>query len=85
MRKARGSLETAFADGERLYGRRMDGFDLAVVDEAHRTAGDHGRAKVVIHDNTPRTPGLVVLPRPSPVSPVQQAPAFPEVAPASWA
>ncbi|MFD5067989.1 Helicase associated domain protein [Streptomyces sp. NPDC058369] len=35
-----------------LYGQRMDGFDLAIVDEAHGTAGDLGRPWAAIHDNT---------------------------------
>ncbi|CAL9677077.1 hypothetical protein SUDANB178_07863 (plasmid) [Streptomyces sp. enrichment culture] len=42
QRKVRGPLEAALAGGERLYGQRMDGFDLAIVDEAHGTAGDRG-------------------------------------------
>ncbi|MFH8259299.1 DEAD/DEAH box helicase [Streptomyces roseolus] len=50
-RKVRGPLEAALAGGERLYGQRMDGFDLAVVDEAHGTAGDLGRPWAAIHDN----------------------------------
>ncbi|WP_443056328.1 DEAD/DEAH box helicase family protein [Streptomyces sp. IBSBF 3136] len=29
----------------------MDSFDLTVVDEAHGTAGDLGRAWAAIHDN----------------------------------
>ncbi|MFF7366019.1 Helicase associated domain protein [Streptomyces sp. NPDC008125] len=51
-RKVRGPLESALAGGERLYGQRMDGFDLAIVDEAHGTAGDLGRPWAAIHDNT---------------------------------
>jgi superfamily II DNA or RNA helicase len=51
QRKVRGPLEAALAGGERLYGQRMDGFDLAVVDEAHGTAGDLGRPWAAIHDN----------------------------------
>ncbi|RSS58426.1 DEAD/DEAH box helicase [Streptomyces sp. WAC01280] len=51
-RKVRGPLETALAGGERLYGQQMAGFDLAVVDEAHGTAGDLGRPWAAIHDNT---------------------------------
>ncbi|MFF7079078.1 hypothetical protein [Streptomyces lavendulae] len=35
MRKIRGLLEAVWADGERLYGQQMTGFDLAIVDEAH--------------------------------------------------
>ncbi|GGV19460.1 helicase [Streptomyces litmocidini] len=50
-RKVRGPLEAALAGGERLYGQRMDGFDLAIVDEAHGTAGDLGRPWAAIHDN----------------------------------
>ncbi|WP_376239782.1 MULTISPECIES: Helicase associated domain protein [unclassified Streptomyces] len=50
-RKVRGPLEAALAGGERLYGQRMAGFDLAIVDEAHGTAGDLGRPWAAIHDN----------------------------------
>lgn len=50
-RKVRGPLEAALAGGERLYGQRMDGFHLAIVDEAHGTAGDLGRPWAAIHDN----------------------------------
>ncbi|AYV32921.1 Helicase associated domain protein (plasmid) [Streptomyces sp. ADI95-16] len=52
QRKVRGPLEAALAGGERLYGQRMEGFDLAIVDEAHGTAGDLGRPWAAIHDNT---------------------------------
>ncbi|MDL5206696.1 DEAD/DEAH box helicase [Streptomyces sp. ALI-76-A] len=51
QRKVRGPLEAALAGGDRLYGQRMDGFDLAIVDEAHGTAGDLGRPWAAIHDN----------------------------------
>lgn len=51
QRKVRGPLEAALAGGERLYGQQMDGFDLAIVDEAHETAGDLGRPWAAIHDN----------------------------------
>ncbi|WP_329453784.1 DEAD/DEAH box helicase [Streptomyces sp. NBC_01497] len=51
QRRVRGPLEAALAGGERLYGQRMDGFDLAIVDEAHGTAGDLGRPWAAIHDN----------------------------------
>ncbi|MFG3142497.1 Helicase associated domain protein [Streptomyces sp. NPDC048211] len=51
QRKVRGPLEAALAGGERLYGQRMDRFDLAIVDEAHGTAGDLGRPWAAIHDN----------------------------------
>ncbi|MFZ3554204.1 Helicase associated domain protein [Streptomyces sp. BH055] len=51
-RKVRGPLEAALAGGERLYGQQMAGFDLAIVDEAHGTAGDLGRPWAAIHDNT---------------------------------
>ncbi|NEC15255.1 DEAD/DEAH box helicase family protein [Streptomyces sp. SID8014] len=51
QRKVRGPLEAALAGGERLYGQRMDAFDLAIVDEAHGTAGDLGRPWAAIHDN----------------------------------
>lgn len=50
--RVRGPLEAALAGGKRLYGQRMDGFDLAVVDETHGTAGDLGQAWAAIHDNT---------------------------------
>jgi superfamily II DNA or RNA helicase len=50
--RVRGPLEAALAGGERLYGQRMAGFDLAIVDEAHGTAGDLGRPWAAIHDNT---------------------------------
>ncbi|MFB7632297.1 Helicase associated domain protein [Streptomyces sp. NPDC056149] len=49
--KIRGPLEMALAGGERLYGQQMAGFDLAIVDEAHGTAGDLGRPWAAIHDN----------------------------------
>ncbi|MEU6011635.1 Helicase associated domain protein [Streptomyces sp. NPDC047453] len=51
QQKVRGPLEAALAGGDRLYGQRMDGFDLAIVDEAHGTAGDLGRPWAAIHDN----------------------------------
>ncbi|MFF5407826.1 Helicase associated domain protein [Streptomyces misionensis] len=51
QRKVRGPLEAALAGGERLYGQRMDGFDLAIVDEAHSTAGELARPWAAIHDN----------------------------------
>ncbi|MFC7934462.1 DEAD/DEAH box helicase [Streptomyces cinereoruber] len=73
-RKVRGPLEAALAGGERLYGQRMDGFDLAIVDEAHGTAGDLGRPWAAIHDNTripadfrlylTATPRILASPRP---------------------
>ncbi|MFE2059531.1 Helicase associated domain protein [Streptomyces sp. NPDC059446] len=49
--KVRGPLEAALAGGERLYGQVMAPFDLAVVDEAHSTAGDLGRPWAAVHDN----------------------------------
>lgn len=52
QRKVRGPLEAALAGGERLYGQQMDRFDLAIVDEAHGTAGDLGRPWAAIHDNS---------------------------------
>ncbi|MFI6150705.1 Helicase associated domain protein [Streptomyces sp. NPDC051109] len=74
QRKVRGPLEAALAGGERLYGQRMDGFDLAIVDEAHGTAGDLGRPWAAIHDNTripadfrlylTATPRILAAPRP---------------------
>ncbi|MER6563789.1 Helicase associated domain protein [Streptomyces sp. NPDC001027] len=51
QRKVRGPLEAALAGGDRLYGQQMSGFDLAIVDEAHGTAGDLGRPWAAIHDN----------------------------------
>ncbi|MGW6879575.1 Helicase associated domain protein [Streptomyces goshikiensis] len=52
QRKIRGPLEAALTGGEELYGQQMAGFDLAIVDEAHGTAGDLGRPWAAIHDNT---------------------------------
>ncbi|MFJ9720979.1 Helicase associated domain protein [Streptomyces sp. NPDC101213] len=72
--RVRGPLEAALAGGERLYGQRMDGFSLAVIDEAHSTAGDLGRPWAAIHDNTripadfrlylTATPRILASPRP---------------------
>ncbi|WP_435192102.1 Helicase associated domain protein [Streptomyces sp. bgisy126] len=74
QRKVRGPLEAALAGGERLYGQRMDGFDLTIVDEAHGTAGDLGRPWAAIHDNAripaafrlylTATPRILAAPRP---------------------
>ncbi|MGA5068940.1 Helicase associated domain protein [Streptomyces exfoliatus] len=74
QRKVRGPLEAALAGGKRLYGQRMDGFDLAIVDEAHGTAGDLGRPWAAIHDNQripadfrlylTATPRILAAPRP---------------------
>ncbi|MEV8092704.1 DEAD/DEAH box helicase, partial [Streptomyces nigra] len=74
LRKVRGPLEAALAGGERLYGQRMAGFDLAIVDEAHGTAGDLGRPWAAIHDNAripaafrlylTATPRILAAPRP---------------------
>lgn len=73
-KKIRGPLEAALAGGERLYGQRMGGFNLAVVDEAHVTAGDLGRPWAAIHDNAripadfrlylTATPRILASPRP---------------------
>ncbi|MFJ4873451.1 Helicase associated domain protein [Streptomyces sp. NPDC088757] len=52
QRSIRGPLEAALAGGKRLYGQCMNGFDLAIVDEAHGTAGDLGRPWAAIHDNS---------------------------------
>jgi superfamily II DNA or RNA helicase len=70
----RGPLEAALAGGERLYGQRMAPFDLAIVDEAHSTAGDLGRPWAAIHDNAripadyrlylTATPRILASPRP---------------------
>ncbi|MFE2527629.1 Helicase associated domain protein [Streptomyces sp. NPDC059382] len=72
--KVRGPLEAALAGGERLYGQVMAPFDLAVVDEAHSTAGDLGRPWAAIHDNAripaafrlymTATPRILAAPRP---------------------
>ncbi|PWI46182.1 DEAD/DEAH box helicase [Streptomyces sp. ICBB 8177] len=74
QRKVRGPLEAALAGGQRLYGQRMNGFDLAIVDEAHSTAGDLGRPWAAIHDNQripadfrlylTATPRILASPRP---------------------
>ncbi|GGW86741.1 helicase [Streptomyces caelestis] len=74
QRKVRGPLEAALAGGERLYGQQMAGFDLAIVDEAHGTAGDLGRPWAAIHDNQripadfrlylTATPRILASPRP---------------------
>ncbi|MCF3137446.1 DEAD/DEAH box helicase [Streptomyces olivochromogenes] len=73
-RRVRGPLEAALAGGVRLYGQTMDPFDLAVVDEAHATAGDIGRPWAAIHDNQripadfrlylTATPRILAPPRP---------------------
>jgi superfamily II DNA or RNA helicase len=70
----RGPLEAALAGGGRLYGQQMAGFDLAIVDEAHSTAGDLGRPWAAIHDNAripadfrlylTATPRILASPRP---------------------
>ncbi|MER6327699.1 DEAD/DEAH box helicase [Streptomyces coelicoflavus] len=72
--KVRGPLEAALAGGERLYGQQMAGFALAIVDEAHSTAGDLGRPWAAIHDNAripadyrlylTATPRILAAPRP---------------------
>ncbi|WP_181399522.1 DEAD/DEAH box helicase [Streptomyces venezuelae] len=74
QRKVRGPLEAALTGGERLYGQRMAPFDLAIVDEAHGTAGDLGRPWAAIHDNAripadfrlylTATPRILAAPRP---------------------
>ncbi|MFD8938561.1 Helicase associated domain protein, partial [Streptomyces sp. NPDC059578] len=74
QKRVRGPLEAALAGGERLYGQQMAPFDLAVVDEAHGTAGDLGRPWAAIHDNTripadfrlylTATPRILAAPRP---------------------
>lgn len=74
QRKVRGPLEAALAGGERLYGQQMAGFDLAIVDEAHGTAGELGRPWAAIHDNQripadfrlylTATPRILASPRP---------------------
>ncbi|MCC9737598.1 DEAD/DEAH box helicase [Streptomyces sp. MNU89] len=72
--RVRGPLEAALAGGERLYGQRMDGFSLAIIDEAHSTAGDLGKPWAAIHDNAripadfrlylTATPRILAAPRP---------------------
>ncbi|MCX2928504.1 DEAD/DEAH box helicase [Streptomyces sp. NEAU-W12] len=72
--KVRGPLEAALAGGDRLYGQRMGDFSLAIIDEAHSTAGDLGRPWAAIHDNTripadfrlylTATPRILASPRP---------------------
>ncbi|MEV6544242.1 Helicase associated domain protein [Streptomyces sp. NPDC051665] len=72
--RVRGPLEAALAGGERLYGQRMDGFSLAIIDEAHSTAGDLGRPWAAIHNNAripadfrlylTATPRILASPRP---------------------
>ncbi|MFJ2307693.1 Helicase associated domain protein [Streptomyces sp. NPDC087787] len=74
QQKVRGPLEAALAGGKRLYGQQMSGFDLAIVDEAHSTAGDLGRPWAAIHDNQripvdfrlylTATPRILASPRP---------------------
>ncbi|WP_079025229.1 DEAD/DEAH box helicase [Streptomyces leeuwenhoekii] len=83
QRKVRGPLEAALAGGERLYGQRMNGFDLAIVDEAHGTAGDLGRPWAAIHDNAripadfrlylTATPRILAAPRPQKSADGQEA------------
>ncbi|MEV6002149.1 Helicase associated domain protein [Streptomyces griseomycini] len=82
QRKVRGPLEAALAGGERLYGQQMAGFDLAIVDEAHSTAGDLGRPWAAIHDNQripadfrlylTATPRILASPRPQKGAPSQE-------------
>ncbi|MEV0020540.1 DEAD/DEAH box helicase [Streptomyces tendae] len=74
QRTVRGPLEAALAGGERLYGQQMAPFDLAIIDEAHSTAGDLGRPWAAIHDNAripanfrlylTATPRILASPRP---------------------
>jgi superfamily II DNA or RNA helicase len=73
-RKVRGPLETALAGGETMYGQKLDPFDLAVIDEAHGTAGDLGKPWAAIHDQhripagfrlyLTATPRILAPPRP---------------------
>ncbi|MEU7190310.1 Helicase associated domain protein [Streptomyces sp. NPDC045369] len=73
-RRVPGPLEAALAGGERLYGQRLAGFDLAILDEGHMTAGDIGRPWAAIHDNSripvdfrlylTATPRILAAPRP---------------------
>ncbi|MDQ0808738.1 putative helicase [Streptomyces sp. B3I7] len=74
QRTVRGPVEAALAGGERLYGQQMAPFDLAIVDEAHSTAGGLGRPWAAIHDNAripadfrlylTATPRILAPPRP---------------------
>ncbi|WP_051856974.1 DEAD/DEAH box helicase [Streptomyces sp. NRRL S-1868] len=48
-RAVAGVLERALAGA---FGQQLDGFGLAIVDEAHRTAGLVSKPWAVIHDNT---------------------------------
>ncbi|MFE5669818.1 Helicase associated domain protein [Streptomyces niveus] len=83
QRKVRGPLEAALAGGERLYGQKMAPFDLAIVDEAHGTAGDLGRPWAAIHDNQripasfrlylTATPRILAAARPQKVADGQEA------------
>ncbi|MFI8522762.1 Helicase associated domain protein [Streptomyces sp. NPDC085481] len=83
QRKVRGPLEAALAGGERLYGQQMAPFDLAIVDEAHGTAGDLGRPWAAIHDNAripadfrlylTATPRILAAPRPQKGAACQEA------------
>ncbi len=69
-----GPLEAALAGGPRMYGQRLERFDLAVVDEAHGTTGDAGRPWAAIHDDVripvdfrlylTATPRVLAAPRP---------------------
>ncbi|MFE9341349.1 Helicase associated domain protein [Streptomyces sp. NPDC007063] len=63
-RAAAGVLERALSGA---FGQQLDGFDLAVVDEAHRTAGLASKPWAVIHDNTripaPRRLYMTATPR----------------------
>ncbi|MFI6348735.1 Helicase associated domain protein [Streptomyces sp. NPDC050560] len=73
-KKTRGPLEAALVGGQRLYGQQMSGFGLAIIDEAHGTAGDLGRPWAAIHDNAripadfrlylTATPRILASPRP---------------------
>ncbi|MFI7246458.1 DEAD/DEAH box helicase [Streptomyces qinglanensis] len=49
QRAVAGALERALAGA---FGQQLDGFGLAVVDEAHRTAGLASKPWAIIHDNT---------------------------------
>lgn len=73
-RRIPGPLEAALAGGKLLYGQRLAGFGLAVLDEGHMTAGDIGRPRAAIHDNSripvdfrlylTATPRILASPRP---------------------
>ncbi|MCX5269980.1 DEAD/DEAH box helicase [Streptomyces sp. NBC_00199] len=81
--RVRGPLEAALTGGQRLHGQQMDRFALAIIDEAHSTAGDLGRPWAAIHDNAripadfrlylTATPRILASPRPQKGAASQEA------------